>query len=194
MNNYWFFGCSHTTSTFNFVSKDNCWTRLLAQSFGYNEINLAAPGLSNDAIFNKVLDNLPNFKSTDKVFILLTFPERLYINKRNILPSDPSHSIYYKTINDDDFFATKLIQIILSLKLLLQNVDYHISYVDPSLILKHMVNIRIKELLKDQRTILLPKLTLSNSFELGADHKHLSTQGHLQFFRFLSGHLANQSD
>lgn len=189
MNNYWFFGCSHSTSDYNLNSHNECWTSILAKSMKYNEVNLAKSGCSNDTILLNVIHNLPKFSKNDKIFVLLTLPERFFISGEDIRPSEQKSKYIYKVINDDAFFQNKFLQTILALKTVLTGFDYNLSFVDPTLIIELFCNQTIKQLIKDEHLIILPKLTLSKSFELGKDRQHLSPLGHQQISEFFINQL-----
>jgi len=185
MNNIWFFGCSHSTGQFNLNNCEESWTYLLAKSLNYQEINFARPGNSNDGIFLDIVSNLQKFKSNDKIFILLTFPERIKLNKKNMVPSDKNNSFFYKVVNDDDFFTNKFLQICLAIKFLLKDYDYKLGFVDPTLLFKLFEDVNIKNLIKDEHSIFFPKITLTKSFTLGKDNKHLSVDGHQELYKFV---------
>lgn len=189
MNNIWFFGCSHSTSQYNLNNFEESWTYLLAKSLKYQEMNFAKSGNSNDGIFLDILNNLQKFNPDDKIFILLTFPERIKLNKKNIVPSDKNDTFFYKVVNDDEFFTNKFLQICLAIKFLLRDYDYKIGFVDPTLLFKLFEDSNVKNLIKDEHSIFFPKITLSKSFSLGEDNRHLSVEGHWNLYKFVYNFL-----
>lgn len=191
-NKIWFFGCSHSTGAFNLNSPNDCWTTKLADKFNFDEVNKAVPGSSNDEILSSIIYNLSCIGPDDLIIVLFTHPHRIRYDNCTLVPSKIVDQWFYKTVSADDFYYYKLLHIVLSTKYLLSSHNYMCSFADPSILLKQFYNQHIKNLIIDSRTVLLPKLTLSNSFPLGDDSQHLSSIGHDQMFKFFSNLLAEQ--
>ena len=91
MNNTYFFGDSFTygsgcrpDSDFSeYIEyspiKDNLrWTEIVSNYFNSNEINYGEPGVSNEWILKKLLENLPKVKQDDLVVLGITQPHRTF--------------------------------------------------------------------------------------------------------------------
>lgn len=180
MKRLFVYGCSHATADFNLKNENESWPRLVANHFNRELYNKAISGNSNDGIFLNILDS--DFCNDDLVLVLMTFPHRVMIDENvTVLPSKTSDEWWYKLIMSDVFYQTNFLKCLLAIQNRITNIPHLISFVDPYLLFKYPNH---KKIITDD-IIFLPKLTLSKSYELGEDKKHMSTKGHLQMSNFL---------
>lgn len=173
-NKLWVFGCSHGTRYFNLSSIELSWPEIVAHKLNLTLSNQCKIANSNDGIFNDIVDNCSKIASTDLVIVHFTHPERVIHNDITMLPSRTDQESWYKTVNSDDFYYNKFIQIVTASRFLLSN--YYFGYTNPTLLVQQFANPVIKKLVTD-RAMFYPKLTLHKSYPLGDDEKHLSAQG-----------------
>jgi|688.fasta_scaffold1019488_2 hypothetical protein len=188
MHKLWVFGCSHGSRDYNLLETELSWPEIVANDLGYTLSNQCKSGYSNDEIFNEILHCYQEITPNDLVLVQFTHPERVVHDGTTMMPSDPAHNYWYKTVNSDDFYYNKFIQMIAACGHLLSNTKYYISYVDPSLLIKKFTDSAVKKLAMD-RAIIFPKLTLSKSFPLGIDNKHLSAAGNQKLADCWINHL-----
>ena len=181
MNKLFVFGCSHSTGDYNLDDINQAWPTILSNKLNLILENYAISGYSNDDIFVSIFKNINKINNSDTVLVFLTFPERVKINKdTTLLPSRDKDEWWYKIVNDDYFYELQFIKIFLAIQSLLKDKNYKITFVDPSILIKS--EFYNKNILTN--TFLLPKITLSKSFSLGDDARHLGAKGHIKIAEF----------
>lgn len=192
--NLWVFGCSHSTRNHNLSNDEKSWFEIVSETLSLNPQVWSKSGSSNDEILEKIIQNLDTISDDDQIIVMMTFPERIMYDGQRILPSEDKFQWWYKMVNSDDFYYRKFLSNFLSIAFLLQHKKVIITFVDPTLLIKNMSSVT-KKIVRD-RSVFLPKITLSKSFPLGADKKHLSKEGHIMLAEFFMNLIdsANQSN
>lgn len=136
MGNIWIYGCSHATRDFNLNDKDLSWLEIVGYKTGLQVKNRAISGISNDNIIDNVLKDINSIDHSDFVIVLMTYPNRVTITKNKVLrPSEADDQWWYKAVNEDYYYATRFLQQFLSLIFLLNDKNYLLTFVDPTLII-----------------------------------------------------------
>lgn len=94
MNNLWTFGCSFTygdgtlphdlyQQKYTINEDDLPWNKLYAKELGMNLMNRGLPGVSNDTILDKIIENWDSIEENDIVIIGRTWSHRFDFPRAN---------------------------------------------------------------------------------------------------------------
>lgn len=139
MKTLYAFGCSYTYGDETSMYYNNpyqpsldAWPNLLSEKLNLTCVNLGKSGASNDYIFRSVLSNIKNFDHDDKIFIMMTFPDRRLIRNNddivNAFPANEKYKEYYLKYHSEELGILNFIQNLLSLQMILQNYYYYITF------------------------------------------------------------------
>ena len=187
MNNLWVFGCSQVNGKYNVQSDNERWPEILANKLNLKIKNMGESGAGNDLILKNVLLNYNNIKENDVVLVLLTYKDRFLFGNKNLSPHNIEDEQFYLELSDTDFFELNLVKNVLSLHYISSNrKNFFLSFVDGNWfnILK-----KFNMSLPMEKIIVLPKLSVINSFSIDKNNKHLTATGHNQMAEFFSKKL-----
>lgn len=185
MNNLWIFGCSHATGDYNLLLDEQPWTSIVASTLNLVEQNNARSGSSNDAIVASLIDNITSIATDDRIIVMMTYPHRIQYDNKDLVPAKQSDAWWYRTVIDENFYATKFLHQLLSLHYLLASRKYYITFTDPTVLFKLAAhNKHIKQFFSSN-CFFLPKLTLTKSYPIGLDQKHMSHSGHIELSKYM---------
>jgi len=191
MNNLWVFGCSQVNGKFNIQEISERWPEILANKLNLKIKNMGEIGASNDMIFKTVLSNYNKIKEEDIVIVLMTFKDRFLYGDKNMSPVNPENEDVYLELSDTDFFELNLMRNLLSLYFLsTKHNNFFLSFVDGNwfkLLKKFNITLPMDKI------IVLPKISIFDSFSIDANNKHLTVKGNSEmaeyFFKKL--HFSN---